>query len=96
MSPEEKAEQFYRAQKDVEHLMDQGVTPWSIVFALWQRFRGLEGKGHVYLSTSCEHEEHGYCKNEKGQAGPKKPGECKFCGAKCICWCHQEARNVAA
>lgn len=51
---------------------------------------------HNYLSTSCFHaaepgreELHDYCQNRNGQAGPKKPGECKFCEAKCVCRCHQ-------
>lgn len=43
---------------------------------------------HVYLSTSCLHGEHDYCKNIKSQAGPKRPAECKFCSAKCVCKCH--------
>lgn len=39
---------------------------------------------------------HAYCQNHQGQAGLKKPGECKFCAAKCICPCHQEATDVAS
>ena len=45
---------------------------------------------HVYLSTSCLHGECGYCKAESGMAGPKKPAQCKFCAAPCVCPCHQE------
>lgn len=51
---------------------------------------------HVYLSTGCLHGRHDYCQNKHGQAGPKRPGECKFCGAKCTCPCHREATGVAA
>lgn len=51
---------------------------------------------HEYLSTGCLHGRHDYCRNDKGQAGPKKPGRCKFCDAKCQCPCHQEATDVAA
>jgi hypothetical protein len=51
---------------------------------------------HVYLSTGCLHGRHDYCQNKHGQAGPKKPGVCKFCGAKCTCPCHREAAGVAA
>lgn len=44
--------------------------------------------GHVYLSTGCLHDNHDYCKSMTGAAGGKRPGECKFCHAKCICPCH--------
>lgn len=46
---------------------------------------------HVYLSTGCLHDEHDYCKARNGAAGPKKPGQCKFCGAPCVCECHRGA-----
>jgi hypothetical protein len=46
--------------------------------------------GHrSYLSTSCLHEEHEYCRGEAGSMGTKVPAECKFCQAACICLCHQ-------
>jgi hypothetical protein len=51
---------------------------------------------HEYLSTGCLHGRHDYCQNKQGQAGPKRPGECKFCGAPCICPCHRKAADVAA
>jgi hypothetical protein len=54
----------------------------------------LTGK-HAYYSTGCRHGRHTYCLGVEGQAGPKRPGECKFCAAPCICWCHQEAPDVA-
>lgn len=45
---------------------------------------------HVYLSTSCLHGEHVYCQAAAGQAGTaKKPAQCKFCAAACICECHR-------
>lgn len=51
-----------------------------------------DGDGtHYYLSTGCLHGEHGYCRNARGQAGPKKPGVCKFCEGKCRCYCHRDA-----
>ena len=55
----------------------------------------LRGK-HAYYSTGCRHGRHTYCQGEQGQAGPKRPGECKFCSAKCICWCHREVAHVAS
>ena len=55
--------------------------------------------GHVYLSTSCLHGEHDYCKNDKGSNGAvswhKMPGECKFCAAQCVCKCHKESDEHA-
>ncbi|WP_103512939.1 hypothetical protein [Streptomyces sp. SM13] len=43
---------------------------------------------HHYLSTGCLHGEHGYCQGNTGKVGAKKPAECKFCGARCTCPCH--------
>ncbi|MEU4738149.1 MULTISPECIES: hypothetical protein [Streptomyces] len=44
---------------------------------------------HYYLSTGCLHDQHDYCQNTRGQAGPKQPAACKFCAAPCICTCHR-------
>lgn len=46
---------------------------------------------HSYLSTACLHRRHDYCQAPVGHSGRKKPATCKFCDAKCICPCHQEA-----
>lgn len=52
----------------------------------------LEDVGHRYLSTSCLHGDHGYCRSSTGAAGAKTPAQCKFCGAPCLCPCgHREA-----
>lgn len=48
----------------------------------------IEQSGHRYLSTGCRHGEHGYCQSNTGSQGQKKPAECKFCAAKCVCSCH--------
>lgn len=48
---------------------------------------------HVYLSTSCFHGDHNYCKRETGLIGTKTPACCKFCAAPCICECHRESEN---
>lgn len=53
---------------------------------------GAEMTGHAYLSTGCLHGEHDYCKGNVGSNGAKIPGQCKFCGARCQCPCHQEQR----
>ncbi|MFD7868029.1 hypothetical protein [Streptomyces sp. NPDC059783] len=49
--------------------------------------------GHVYLSTGCLHGQHGYCQSMTGQQGRKRPAECKFCQARCICPCHNERES---
>jgi len=49
--------------------------------------------GHRYLSTGCLHGEHAYCQSMTGQAGAKRPGQCKFCEAGCICTCHNEDKE---
>lgn len=43
---------------------------------------------HDYLSTACLHGEHGYCQGADGERGPKRPAQCKFCDAPCLCACH--------
>lgn len=49
---------------------------------------------HTYLSTSCFHDEHDYCKSMTGYNGRKRPSQCKFCGAKCVCWCHSSLNET--
>lgn len=46
--------------------------------------------GHVYLSTACLHQQHDHCNSMVGTQGEKRPAQCKFCEAKCICGCHGE------
>jgi hypothetical protein len=53
----------------------------------------VDCEGHVYLSTSCFHDEHEYCQssqgvNESGEKWKKYPNRCKFCDSVCICPCH--------
>src|SRR5690606_29243321 len=50
--------------------------------------------GHRYLSTGCLHDEHSYCSNVDGIAGLKKPAQCKFCAAPCICDCHTSPTDL--
>lgn len=45
---------------------------------------------HVYLSTGCFHGEHTYCASMVGVQGAKRPAQCKFCEARCVCPCHAE------
>ena len=54
---------------------------------------------HAYLSTSCLHDECGYCQTQaKRYDGTTKiSAVCKFCtergehGGGCVCRCHREA-----
>ena len=49
---------------------------------------------HVYLSTACLHDLHGYCQATARPDGtPKTPGVCKFCGTPCVCPCHHEVNE---
>lgn len=58
--------------------------------------RPSEGRGgHAYLSTGCLHDRHSYCQSMTGLAGAKRPAQCKFCAAPCICPCHQSAADTA-
>lgn len=59
----------------------------GIVFAAIGLACDGEGK-HVYLSTSCLHDDHEYCQSNTGLCGAKNPSQCKFCGTPCICSCH--------
>lgn len=49
--------------------------------------------GHDYLSTACFHREHGYCNAMVGYQGVKRPGQCKFCDARCSCACHGDGQS---
>jgi hypothetical protein len=40
---------------------------------------------HHYVSTACQHEKCGSCRNT-----------CKFCGAPCLCTCHPEGALLPA
>lgn len=48
----------------------------------------LAPEGHTYLSTACWHKHHDYCNSMVGYQGEKRPAQCKFCSAHCICECH--------
>jgi len=51
----------------------------------------MEDGEHIYLSTSCLHDEHRHCRSAVNvEGGPKEPGTCKFCPARCICQCHEK------
>jgi hypothetical protein len=48
---------------------------------------------HVYLSTACLHGQHDYCAAMTGYQGAKRPAQCKFCDATCVCWCHRQSED---
>jgi hypothetical protein len=48
------------------------------------------GSKHLYFSTSCLHDDHGYCQQQTGNMGLKNPAECKFCNRPCLCVCHRK------
>ncbi len=49
-------------------------------------------QGHVYLSTGCLHGHHDHCNSSVNiEGGPKEPGVCKWCPARCVCRCHGRA-----
>lgn len=52
--------------------------------------------GHDYLSTACFHGKHDYCNSMVGYQGIKRPAQCKFCDARCICTCHDDERDTDA
>ncbi|MFJ8345075.1 hypothetical protein ACIQ9J_01605 [Streptomyces sp. NPDC094153] len=90
-----------RLRDDLLHAIDftyaYGVlgypTPEELLTA-YDRTRQTDAEaGHVYLSTSCLHGEHGYCSNVDGIAGLKKPAQCKFCAAPCVCPCHSATKE---
>lgn len=57
----------------------------------------VEPFNHEYLSTSCLHTLHHYCKSTATETGAeKRPAECKFCKAPCVCWCHSVEVDVDA
>ncbi|MDQ0809877.1 hypothetical protein QFZ63_001591 [Streptomyces sp. B3I7] len=63
----------------------------------WKQQAGGGTGGHLYLSTGCLHGDQGlpdgrtgheYCQSATGKGGAKRPAQCKFCAAPCICACH--------
>lgn len=44
---------------------------------------------HLYWSTHCRHGEHKACiATEHAPGVPRRPAQCKVCGAPCDCDCH--------
>ncbi len=55
----------------------------------------LHSTEHYYLSTACLHQIHTYCQARENECGEqKKPAQCKFCAAPCICPCHHAGESI--
>lgn len=55
----------------------------------------ISASSHYYLSTACLHQVHSYCQDDVDRWGEeKRPGQCKFCAAPCICPCHHPSEPV--
>ncbi|HYJ33805.1 MAG TPA: hypothetical protein VE326_11350 [Candidatus Binatia bacterium] len=53
------------------------------------------GGAHHYWSTHCRHDDHDACSaTELAPGVPRKPAQCKRCGAACICPCHDTRRAM--
>lgn len=75
--------ELYRQVRHDLGLTDDGA-------AIWSRLVDPE-EGHIYLSTGCLHGRHDHCNSSVNIAGgPKEPGVCKWCPARCICPCHRQ------
>lgn len=49
-----------------------------------------DGESHAYWSTHCRHGNCDACAATELAPGiPRRPAECKTCGAPCLCDCHQ-------
>lgn len=98
---EAELKQAQAALDRVRHLADLIDTgaPWTsnqqtTAARIREAAASRPAGGHLYLSTGCRHGDHAYCQNHTGLSGQKTPATCKFCGAPCICGCHQPAHNA--
>lgn len=93
LSPAEQNMLRFALDLTQEHLLSRGDEFTDDHQAVLEKLRRMADQaqqdGHVYLSTSCLHGEHGYCQSHTGLSGAKKPARCKFCEAPCVCDCHQ-------
>jgi hypothetical protein len=71
---------------------DDGITTREQAL----KISGSNGSAHLYFSTGCLHGEHAYCQGETGAVGRKIPAQCKFCGAPCLCSCHEDSPPMEA
>lgn len=65
------------------------LAKWFAVGKLIGWWRRRDDGQHRYLSTACLHGDHGYCAAKVGAQGEKRPAQCKFCEARCLCSCHR-------
>lgn len=88
-------ERTFTITTDAHGLVTERVERWHRENPHWKpgtarnRQLGSLDKHTDYLSTACRHEEHKHCRSTTtGDGASKEPGTCKFCDAKCICYCH--------
>ncbi|MFF4403655.1 hypothetical protein [Streptomyces sp. NPDC001404] len=72
--------------------------PRRILATALLRTAHLVAGQHLYLSTSCQHDQHAYCSSATGTNGhtrwAKTASHCKFCPSVCICHCHRETGHA--
>jgi hypothetical protein len=71
---------YIHRMKNIKKVAEKRMAEWEFYIA----------GGHLYLSTSCYHDDHEYCQSDTGLAGAKTPAVCKFCKSPCTCDCHEE------
>lgn len=87
-------ERTFTITADRREIVTERVERWRRENPYWKtwvaRNRQMSFDLHTdYLSTACRHEKHQHCRSTTAADGAaKEPGTCKFCDAKCICYCH--------
>lgn len=88
-------ERTFTITADTRDIVTERVERWHREHPYWTPGapRPMQPGAHHphtdYLSTACRHEVHKHCRsNTAADGASKEPGTCKFCDAKCICWCH--------
>lgn len=58
----------------------------------------MTSDAHWYWSTYCRHHRHDECAatviQRDGGTVPRRPAQCKTCGAPCACDCHRERQST--
>lgn len=88
-------ERTFAITSDTRDIVAERVANWRNDHPHWtpglarKKQPGFLDPHTDYLSTACRHEVHKHCRSATASDGAiKEPGTCKFCDAKCICWCH--------
>lgn len=87
-------ERTFTITADRREIVTERVERWHRENPYWRTWMARNRQGSFdphtdYLSTACRHEKHQHCRSTTAADGTtKEPGTCKFCDAKCICYCH--------